>query len=273
MKVSLIVTTYNRPDALSAVLESVRGQARLPDETIVVDDGSDERTAAVVRRFQCTLPRVRHLWQEHDGFRPARMRNWGIAEADGDYLVLVDGDMVLHPRFVGDHAARASQGRYLQGVRLPLTERSTRAYLQRPFAVRPWHVDGLPKAKYLMRSETLAWIFSTRPHSRLTRIHSCNQSFWRDDLLEVNGFDERCNGLGGEDADLCARLTSVGVLQLRLRFVALAYHLYHPPTANWSQVAVLHRTSPWAERGIDQHLPATLPMPSHTTAPTRRRAA
>jgi glycosyltransferase involved in cell wall biosynthesis len=274
MKVSLIITTYNRPDALAAVLESVVRQVRRPDETIIVDDGSDERTAAVVGRFDAALPRHKHLWQEHDGFRPARMRNRGIAEAAGDYIVLVDGDMVLHPQFVADHAANAGQGRYLQGVRVALNESATAEFLRRPFAVRPHHVGGLSKVKYLVRSKTLARLFAQRPHSRLTRIHSCNQSFWRDDLLEVNGFDERYADHGGEDLDLCARLVSIGVWQRRLRFLAVAYHLYHPPTANWSKMAALPRTSSWAEQGIDQHLPVTLPFAGRAkVAATARRAA
>lgn len=255
MKVSLIVTTYNRPDALAVVLESVRRQTRQPDETIVVDDGSDGRTAAVVRQFDCSLPSLKHLWQPHDGFRPARTRNWGILEAAGEYVVLIDGDMALHPKFISDHVANAAQGRYLQGVRLPLTERATAAYIAKPFTVRPWHVDGLPKMKYMVRSRALAKLFKTRPHGQLNRIHSCNQSFWRDDLMEVNGFDERCNGYGGEDVDLCARLVSIGVWQQRLRFVGLAYHLHHPPTINWADFVAPERSSHWAERGIDLHIP------------------
>jgi glycosyltransferase involved in cell wall biosynthesis len=252
MQVSLIITTYNRQDALAAVLESVRRQRRLPDETIVVDDGSDQRTADVVHRYAAATPRLRHLWQPHDGFRPARMRNWGIAEAVHSYIVLIDGDMVLHSHFIADHLAQAREGCYLQGVRVPLTPRATDAYLDQPFAVRPWHIDGLPKMKYALRSELLAQVLVSQPNGSLKRIHSCNQSFWRDDLLDVNGFDERFNDHGGEDLDLCTRLLEIGVLQRRLCFTALAYHLYHPPGQNWSKLAYVARTSERAAIGIDE---------------------
>ncbi len=269
MQLSLIVTTYNRPDALAAVLESVRRQRRLPDETLVVDDGSDERTTAVVRRYATVIPSLRRLWQEHDGFRPSRMRNWGIAEAASEYVAMIDGDMVLHPQFVADHFNNARPGCYSQGVRVPLTERATQAYLQRPFAVRPWHIDGVPKMKYVLRSDRLARWYATPPHGGLKRIHSCNQSFWRDDLLDVNGFDERYNNSGGEDRDLCARLVAIGVLQQRLRFTALAYHLYHPPGQNWSQVAQLPRASERAVCGIAELHEAAAPK----AKPATRRAA
>jgi len=252
MQVSLIITTYNRPDALAAVLESVRHQRRLPDETIIVDDGSDEQTAAVVNFYSAATPRLRHLWQPHDGFRPARMRNWGIAEARSEYIALVDGDMVLHPQFLADHLAYAREGCYLQGVRVPLTARATDAYLNESFRVWPWHIDGLPKMKYAVRSDVLAQMFVSQPSGSLKRIHSCNQSFWRDDLLEANGFDERFNDHGGEDLDLCTRLLEIGVLQRRLRFTGLAYHLYHPPGQNWSKLAHVDRTSERAAIGIDE---------------------
>ncbi|HMO85830.1 MAG TPA: galactosyltransferase-related protein, partial [Lacipirellulaceae bacterium] len=176
-------------------------------------------------------------------------------------VVRVAGDMVLHRRFIADHAAAAVTGRYLQGVRLPLTARATAAYLRRPRAIAPWHVDGLAEGKYLIRSAMLGRFFSSRPHGRLTRIHSCNQSYWRDDLMEINGFDERYNDYGGEDVDLCARLAMIGVLQQRLRFVALAYHLHHPPGANWQHVAQWPRSSHRAERGIDEHLPQRVRAP------------
>jgi glycosyltransferase involved in cell wall biosynthesis len=252
MQVSLIITTYNRPDALAAVLESVRCLRRLPDETIIVDDGSDERTAAVVNRHAVATPRLRHLWQPHDGFRPSRMRNWGIAEAAHDYIVLIDGDMVLHPQFIADHLAYAREGCYLQGVRVPLTARATNAYLNGSFRIRPWHIDGLPKMKYALRSDLLAQMFVSHPNRGLQRIHSCNQSFWRDDLLEANGFDERFNGHGGEDLDLCSRLREMGILQRRLRFTGLAYHLYHLPGQNWSRLARVNRTSERAVIGIHE---------------------
>jgi hypothetical protein len=124
--------------------------------------------------------------------------------------------------------------------------------LEAPFVVRPWHIDGLPKMKYALRSELLSQVFVSHPNGALKRIHSCNQSFWREDLFEVNGFDERFNDHGGEDLDLCTRMLEIGVLQRRLRFTGLAYHLYHPPGQNWSKLANVSRTSARAVFGIDE---------------------
>ncbi|MCX8115602.1 MAG: galactosyltransferase-related protein, partial [Burkholderiaceae bacterium] len=78
-----------------------------------------------------------------------------------------------------------------------------------------------------IHSRTLARLFSPRPHPRLTRIHSCNQSFWRDDLLEVNGFDERFEGWGFEDSDLAIRLLNRGVRRKEGAFATGVLHLWH----------------------------------------------
>lgn len=275
MYVSLIITTYNRPDALSVVLQSVAQQTRLPDETVVVDDGSDGRTAEVIDRWRPHLSGFTHLWQPNRGFRAARMRNLGIANCEGDYVVLIDGDMVLHRQFIADHLRFAEPQVYVQGIRVTLGPRATTRRLAGPMRTMPWHVWPLGKIKYLWRNPWLARRMSSRATDRISRVHSCNQSFWRDDLVRVNGFDEQFDGYGGEDVDLCRRLASVGLKQKRLRYAALAYHLYHPPQANWQQLLQPEQLSPWAELGLDQHFQPrdVIPFPATSKAGDERRAA
>ncbi len=257
---TLIITTYNRPDALETALESVCRQVCRPCETIVVDDGSDRRTADVVAQFVGEIGRLTHVWQPDDGFRAGRMRNLGITLARGAYLLFVDGDMVLHPQFVKDHLTHRKANRFIQGIRVPLSQSATREFLRNPFPVRVKHLENVGKGKYLVRSPMLSRIFNQHFDDQVKRIHSCNQSFWKSDLLRVNGFDERCNGFGGEDIDLCQRITSIGVSQFRLRFLALAYHLYHHSDANWDDSVQLQHTSHLAELGLDQYFePAGLP--------------
>ena len=271
MKVSLIVTTYNRPDALRLVLASVARQSRSADETLVVDDGSDQRTAAVIDSFRGHIPALKHLWQKNSGFGAARVRNMGIAEAAGDYVVFIDGDMILDPHFVADHAASARPGAFLQGTRIALSEAATASYLDSPFPIRPRHLENVGKTKYLVRSPRLGRWFNVQPQTKIRRIHSCNQSFWRDDLFRVNGFEEKFAGHGGEDIDLCNRLFEVGVQELRIKFVALAYHLYHPRRANWSTYGNFEHSSPRAVLGLDQHLPTILPFAPAAAGSTRHR--
>ena len=97
--VALIITTFNRPDALDWVLGSVSLQDSLPDEVIVADDGSTENTCCVIEKWRGKL-NILHCWQADDGFRAARARNLAIQKATCDYILMVDGDCLLPRNFI-----------------------------------------------------------------------------------------------------------------------------------------------------------------------------
>ena len=110
MKTTLIVTTYNRPDALEAVLKSIERQVVMPDEVIVADDGSRDETRQLVERFMSGFPTtLLHCWHEDKGFRLSEIRNRAILQSSGDYIIMVDGDMVLNRNFVRDHKMLADR--------------------------------------------------------------------------------------------------------------------------------------------------------------------
>lgn len=228
---ALVVTTCDRPDALARVLEGVGRQTLDPDELLVAEDGEGPATAAVVRAFAkgSRVP-VRHLTQPHDGFRAGRIRNAGIAATACDYVVLIDGDMLLHPEFVADHVAFARPGHYSQGVRIPLDVGATRRHLESHPGL-PGVFDrgrvGLRRA-YAVRATPLARGLR-RISNSFVAVKACNQGFWRHDLVAANGFDEAMQGWGSEDKELCARLENAGVRRQTLVFAAIAWHLAHPP--------------------------------------------
>jgi glycosyltransferase involved in cell wall biosynthesis len=259
----LLVTTYERPDALARVLESVAAQSRLPDELIVADDGSGAHTATVIRGFAATASyAVHHVWQPHEGFRAGRARNLAIARARCDYLLLIDGDMVLDPRFIADHLALARRGRFSQGVRIRLDATATRRLLV-PGSALPGLGSaglGLLRRTYALRSLALAQNLREAAN-RVIAVKACNQGFWRDDLVAVNGFDETMTGWGAEDKELCARLSNAGIRRQTLLFAALAWHLGHPPAdrlaaesnaARWRETVRSGRTR--CPVGLDAHL-------------------
>ncbi len=119
MKTSLIITTYNKPEALGKVLEGVGEQSRMPDEILVADDGSGPDTLKKIHEFskvfQC---RFDHIWQEDQGFRAARIRNRAIAKATGEYIILLDGDCIPPRRFIEDHLVLAEESFFFQGKRI-----------------------------------------------------------------------------------------------------------------------------------------------------------
>ena len=116
--ISLIISTYDRPGALVKVLTGVAGQEVQPMEVLLADDGSAELTRAVVDKLTRELPLpLRHLWHENRGFRKAIILNEAIQQAQGDYIVLLDGDCVPHRKFVRDHLELAESGWWVQGRR------------------------------------------------------------------------------------------------------------------------------------------------------------
>jgi glycosyltransferase involved in cell wall biosynthesis len=260
----LVVTTYERPGALARVLASVAEQSRCPNEVIVADDGSGPDTIEVVRRFesQARCP-VRFVTQPHDGFQAGRIRNAAIAATDCDYVVLLDGDMVIHPRFVEDHVSNARRGYFSQGVRIPLDARATRIQLAPGAGIPGPLTPGLGglRRSYAFRSPAVS-VLLRRAANSVIAIKSCNQGFWRRDLLAVNGFDEDMRGWGSEDKELCARLENAGIRRQTLLFAAIAFHLDHPPASRssaaanrvlWSETVRSGRTR--CDAGIDRHRP------------------
>lgn len=264
-RISLIVTTYERPDALAAVLESVQRQSLRPDEVIIADDGSGAAALAVIAAYAAGNTNVRVVSQEHVGFRVARLRNLALARATGDYVLLVDGDMVLHPDFVRDHLSFARRGYWTQGVRIPLDAVATAAFIARPMAHISPFARGLGagthalRRLYAFRAEILQSAVA-RAGNGVVAVKSCNQGFWHADLVAANGFDEAFTGWGPEDKELCARLGHAGIKRRTLLFGGLAYHLHHPPAPRdlvSQNVALLEATlasrATRCARGLDRH--------------------
>jgi glycosyltransferase involved in cell wall biosynthesis len=261
LNLSLLITTYNWPEALDLVLESVARQHVLPSEVVVADDGSAEPTARLVAAWQQRLqvPLV-HVWQEDTGFRAARSRNRGIAAARTGYVVMIDGDMVLDRRFIADHIALAEAGSFVQGPRINtspelskamLAERRTQVGILTPGVLRRQQiVHHLPYASWSARRA-----FSTE------RVKSCNMGCWRADLIAVNGFDERMIGWGPEDKELAVRLFNIGIARKHVRHAALAAHLYHArrdpvgtnPNDRYLDESIANKSQRCAA-GIDAHL-------------------
>lgn len=264
MRIALVITTYERPDALAAVLASVARQTFAPDEIVIADDGSGEATRNLVADFAVrSIAPVRFVSQPHQGFRLTRLRNLAIAATAMDYLVFVDGDMVLHPDFIADHARFARPGRFTQGVRVRANAASTRALIANPATPLRFASPGLGGLRrlYLLHSPAGAAL-ARRVANAFVAIKGCNQAFWRADLVRVNGFNEGIQGWGPEDKELCARLGHAGVRRQTLLFGGIAVHLEHAPASRGQlpeNLAVfadtLRQRRIRCDTGLDGHLP------------------
>ena len=229
MDSSLIITTYNWPEALKITLESVLKQSIKPYEIIIADDGSGSETGQVIEDLLNPADiRWCHIRHNDDGIRQARIKNLAIKYSKGGYFILIDHDVALHPDFIADHLSMAQKGIFLQGKRVFLSEYHTKKYLMNGSFDHPSPFSmGINNRKNALRLPKLGKLIS-RPKSFQTTLRGCNLSMHRDDFLRVDGYDEVFDQLWGrEDSDICYRLFHSGVKVKNLWFSAIQYHLYH----------------------------------------------
>ena len=265
-RLGLIINTWNQPEYLARVLEAVSRQHSLPDEVVLADDGSDGQTGQVFQNWaQAYSHATAHVWQEHQGFRRARILNQAIARAQSQYLIFLDGDTVPHPRFIADHRQLASANAFVQGHRA-LTRQAAAAWFglgkfnaDRRRAVWRGQIKGIKHA--------FRWPLPLRAlRHDLRGVRGCNLGIWRDHLVRINGYNEAFIGCGREDSELAVRLMHLGIQRLDVRGWALCVHLWHQPASRNAVPAndelLAHAQRSGVSRcamGLDQYLgtPAT----------------
>jgi GT2 family glycosyltransferase len=245
MRTGYVVLTYNRSDALLAVLRALAPQCGPEDVVVIADDGSRPEHVQALReglpRFACP---VRHVWHPDTGFTAARARNLGAVNARADYVVFMDGDCVPTAHFAAQHRRLREPGLFVNGSRVLLSERlSTRVLRGETELARLSPLDWLrlrAGGDVNKLSHLLCW--SSAP-GRVQRafawrgIRSCNFGVWYRDLEAVNGFDESFSGWGHEDADLVLRLHHHGLRRKNGFLATEVFHLWHPEHSRAAEAA------------------------------------
>ncbi len=233
--ISIIVTTFNREDALDAVLRSLAGQIDADFEAIVADDGSGPGTAELVSRWKAKFGRrLEHVWHADRGFRAAEIRNRAILAAHGTYCVFLDGDCIVRPDFVGTHRQLAEPGWFVTGNRVLLSPDLTMTVLRENQTPESWSAArwlGERRRGGINRLSALLHMplgFLRRIRQRVWQgARSCNLAIWRSDLDRVDGFDADYSGWGKEDSDIIVRLLRAGVRRKDGAFATGVIHLWH----------------------------------------------
>jgi glycosyltransferase involved in cell wall biosynthesis len=267
--ISLVITTYDRPDALEAVVEACFAQDDKNFEIIIADDGSTANTRSCIERLRARSPvRLEHVWQPDEGFRAAMVRNRGTLAAKGDYIVFLDGDCIPQRDFVSRHRALAEPGCLVSGSRVLLSEELTMRVLRDHIPLSALGAGAKLRYRFAGHMNKVLqllvrWpdLMRVRRSFSWRRIKSCNLGVWRSDLERVNGFDESFQGWGHEDADLVVRLFHAGVKRKDGAFATEVFHLWHPEAQRDQEASnrrvVLERAAAritQAEKGLREHL-------------------
>lgn len=259
--VALLISTYNWPDALNLVLKSVLKQSVLPTEVIIADDGSTEETKTLISTYKSSFPiPLHHVWHEDNGFTKTLILNKAIARITSDYIVQIDGDIILHTHFIKDHLNAKRSGIFLYGTRVTLTKEKSMQLMSNKKNDLTIFSSGLKKR---MRMLYLPFVYRNRkPDEAIsTKLRGANMSYWRKDAIAINGYNEDFLGWGFEDYDFGQRLTFMGIMPKRLKFAGICFHIYHkkavlenPEKGNEIQNKTIAERITRCDNGIDKYL-------------------
>lgn len=257
--VSLLIATYNWKEALRLSLLSAFTQTSLPKEIIIADDGSREDTRQLIEemRENSSVPII-HVWHEDQGFRLSEIRNKAIACATGDYIIQIDGDIIMNRFFIADHLELAEENRFVCGSRILLPPEESELLIEGKKDYRKiihFALNGM-RCRFLRH-----YLADRYMKNNIMRLRGCNMAFWRKDLIAVNGYNESFASWGHEDSELAYRLIFSGVRKRFLKMGGVAFHLYHKMASRSGepeQMTILRQNlinkESWVANGLDKHL-------------------
>ncbi|MFZ4724469.1 MAG: glycosyltransferase [Paludibacter sp.] len=239
--ISLIISFYNKIELLKLIFAALEVQTYQNFEVIIADDGSKPEVVEEINRIKSDyFFAIKHIWHEDNGWQKNIILNLAVKASDGEYLIFIDGDCIPEKHFIQEHVENRAEHQVISGRRVMLTEgvsnqltinKIKNGYLNFSVAF-PLFFETVFKGKrtymenmFRVRNKFLRSIFL---RNRKRYILGCNYSIWKSDLLKVNGFDERFVYPGtGEDTDLEARLSRVGVYSISKKQLVTIFHYYH----------------------------------------------
>lgn len=248
MKTTVIVPTYNRPQALALCLRSLAQQRSLrPNEVMIADDGSGPETRETIERLAGELKQVfpiKHVWQEDIGFRKPKILNETVRQSSGDYLIFIDGDSMAHWNFVQAHVSAGSVNAVVSGKRVEIGKDLTERLLETGRVINSFDLRLLWDAMAGGDAKTRKVEEAIQLRSRLVRrllhrdritddgVWGCNFSLSRELFYDINGCDEDFVDGSIEDNDIGIRVLNQGKSLRSVRGLAIIFHLWH--RTSWS---------------------------------------
>lgn len=235
LEISVVISTYNNSDWLHKVLWSYKHQTFQNFELVIADDGSSVETKKCVDAFAKTVTQpVKHVWHKDEGFQKTKILNKAILKCEADYVLFTDGDCIARADFLQTHMDCRESGYFLSGgyFKLPMNIskeiNKTDIEQQNCFDINWLKIRGL-KSTFKNNKITSSIIFAKLLNKFTTTKatwNGHNSSGWKEDILAVNGFDERMQ-YGGEDRELGERMFNNGIIAKQIRYIAICVHLDH----------------------------------------------
>lgn len=199
----------------------------MPLEVIVADDGSGDETKLLIQKFQSDFPvPLIHIWHEDLGFRKSIILNKAIKAAKGDYIVQVDGDVILDRHFIQDHNNLSQKGIFVRGTRAHIDQSFLPGVYRNQKIDFSFFSNGVINRFNAIRFPLLSFLFKKKQHNS-NSVRGSNLAYWKSDFILVNGYDNTLNGWGHEDEELAARFVNNNLLKMAIKFMAVQFHLAH----------------------------------------------
>jgi len=226
--VSLIITTYNWVEALKLTLLSVASQQVLPTEVIIADDGSRPETKQFIDKVRKNFPvPIVHVWQKDNGYQRTIILNEAVRNSSYQYIIQVDGDIVLHKNFIKDHLEVAEKDFFVKGSRCLLNKEITQRSILKNNITFGVFSHGVNNRFNAMRIPFIAPFLYYSTQNNISGVIGCNMAFWKEDFIKVNGYNDDIVGWGREDSEIAARFINNGLKKKRAKLLAICYHLHH----------------------------------------------
>jgi glycosyltransferase involved in cell wall biosynthesis len=226
---SVIIATYNQPNALPRVLTGFLHQEDPDFDMVIADDGSDAGIAELIRSYQRLAPfEIKHVWQEDRGFRKARALNVAVHHCEGRQILFCDGDCVPFLNLVKVHRESFREGEFCVGGYIFLGLDASRSLTFQGIAAGEHHRFLSPELRRVFRKVHIKnRLYRVLGKRKKPKVLGGNLSVDRQAFIAINGFDEAFDNVGQDDSDLRNRLRNWGAKGISLWTRAFVVHLHH----------------------------------------------
>jgi glycosyltransferase involved in cell wall biosynthesis len=233
---SIIISTYNSTEWLEKVLHGYNNQTYKLFEIVIADDGSNRETSDLIIKLQKEVfYSIIHVWHKDNGFQKSQILNKAIKQSSTSYIIMSDGDCIPRADFVETHIRHREEGWFLSGgyfmLPMNISKLITIGDINEAncFDLKWLKANGLKstfKNNKLSASGFKAWFLNKMTPTNASW-NGHNASGWKNDIIGINGFDERMQ-YGGQDRELGERLFNYGVKSKQIRYSSICIHLDHP---------------------------------------------